>query len=75
MVSKCIGTIPVHIIQKADKVLQNVSERHVGRKKLSSTKGCFSRRLNMNYRLLWLPNGEAVVCNHDTYQRWIKRCS
>lgn len=65
------GPIPVHIRKKAFFVLE---ENHIdaGWRKVSGLKKHFSYRLNRNYRIIKGGNENAIVCNHDLYEKKIK---
>lgn len=67
-----IGSIPAHIQEKAKQLVSGPSpSQAIGWKKLKRLKGCYSFRLSQNYRLLWLPDRQTVICDHDNYVRKI----
>lgn len=67
-----VGSIPSRIAIKAKAVMAFPPPNGSGWKKISSSKNCFSFRLNNKFRVLCWRGRDFIVCDHDTYERKIK---
>lgn len=72
MTNVWIGSIPPHIISKAQSAMNSSPVKGTGWKKINGLRNCLSYRLNPKYRVLCLKGTEFIICNHSTYEKKIK---